>query len=199
MKAEWFKKTSLTFREIAWIFNGFDPDEVGQANRDHPTEPIRQGSVPARIIDRFSDYLYWLDLLYRDVALGIIPMTREPWNRFALCFVRTGHLVRWAETTAPEKAKLWMEHGVVGEPLPPPPAEWISPAGESLPLAKMRQQMIHRAAIRQLYPMMKDEMALLQDWFIALHDSAAAVPLDEIKTTLRPLYKVLRNLPVLKT
>ncbi|MBF0422522.1 MAG: hypothetical protein HQL73_05970 [Magnetococcales bacterium] len=194
MKSDWFNRSSLTIRESAWILIGIDPDEPGPENEKSPTDPLRQASAPGHVIQHFGDYLHWLNVLYRDVALGVLPLVREPWNRFPLCFVRIGHLATWCETACPQAADLWHDHGVIKEILPPPPPEWLSPDGEGSALAKARNHMIQRAAERLIKPMMKDEMDLLSQW---LSSSGSTMPLNDIKNALRPLYKELRNLPVL--
>ncbi|MBF0436388.1 MAG: hypothetical protein HQL77_13565 [Magnetococcales bacterium] len=199
MKSEWLHKSSLTFRESAWILLNVDPDDVGPGNQKKPTDPLTPGGTPVSIIQHFNAYLQWLDTMFRDVALGILPMTREPWNRFPLCFVRIGHLASWAEIACPEALAVWSRHGVVKEPLPPPPREWLGPEDENPALARIRKHMIQRAAHRQLHPMMKDEMLLLSQWQETWEDPATPVPLNDMKNALRPLYKELRNLPTLET
>lgn len=198
MKSEWFHKSSLTFRESAWILLNVDPDDVGLGNQKRPTDPLTLEGTPGSIVPYFNAYLQWLNTLFRDVALGILPMTREPWNRFPLCFVRIGHLAAWTEISCPQIQDLWHRHGVVKEPLPLPPKEWLGPVDENPAMARIRQYMIQRAAHRKLNPMMKEEMVLLSQWQETSGNPAAPVSLNDMKNTLRPLYKELRNLPVLE-
>lgn len=198
MKSEWFKKTSLTFRESAWILLHIDPDDAGEDNQKTPYNTPRQGSVPEQIVQHFNDYLHGLNIMFRDVALGIIPITREPWNRFPHCFIRIGHLATWSQHDYPSNHRIWSDHGVVEEPLPPPPAEWIGPEGEDPVLSSMRKQMILRAATRKLKPMMQDEMSWLHQWSSSTSHPPLTPPLVAVKNALRPLYKVLGKLPVLE-
>lgn len=198
MKSEWFEKSSLTVRESAWILLRIDPDDAGEENQKKPYNPPRQGNVPQPVVQHFNDYLHILDILFRDVALGIIPIIREPWNRFPHCFIRIGHLATWSQHDYPESAALWSDHGVIQEPLPPPPPEWEAPEGEDPTLSKIRNQMILRAATHTLNPMMQDEMAWLLQWSSSTHHSPVTPSPIMVKNALRPLYKVLRNLPVLE-
>ncbi|MBF0109377.1 MAG: hypothetical protein HQL76_09390 [Magnetococcales bacterium] len=197
MNPEWFKRSSLTFRESAWILLGIDPDDTGAENRKNPTTPLRPGSVSDGVERHFSPYLEHLDLLFRAVARGNLPLTREPWNRFPHCFVRIHHLASWALEKTPNSPVRWSDHGIVPEPLPPPPRDWIGWPEEHPLLTRMRQQLVDRAAIRKLSPLMKDEMTRLLQWASTQETGTQLPAMEVIKDTLRPLYKTLRNLPVL--
>ncbi|MBF0172862.1 MAG: hypothetical protein HQL83_05365 [Magnetococcales bacterium] len=199
MKSSWFERSSLTFRESAWILLGIDPDDVGVDNAKHPTDPLRPGHIADSTLSRyFNDYLQQLRRMYHDVAVGLLPLTREPWNRFPHCFVRTGHLATWSQTVRDIPSIPWAQHGVIPEPLPPPPPEWMTPPQEHPLLHSLRHHMIRRAATRQLHPMMKDEMERLLQWAASQEQAAALPAMADVKNTLRPLYKALRNLPVLE-
>lgn len=198
MKSEWFKKSSLTVRESAWILLRIDPDDAGEENQKKPYNTPRPGNVPQPIVQHFNDYLHIFNILFKDVALGIVPIIHEPWNRFPHCFIRIGHLATWSQHSYLESAALWSDHGVIQEPLPPPPAEWGTPEGEDPTLSKIRNQMILRAATQTLKPMMQDEMAWLHQWSSSMNHSPVTPSLITVKNALRPLFKVLHNLPVLE-
>lgn len=198
MKNEWFKKPSLTFREAAWILLGVDPDAVGETNKVKPSEIPRQERVSETVSSLFSSYLALLEKMFRDVALGRLPIISEPWNRFPLSFVQTNHLITWAKTGFPEAKEAFAQCGIFGIPLPPPPSEWSSPAGEPPTLAWMRECMTHHAAERKISPYFKKEIAQLHQWATTRFPNAPPPVLNESEKALRDLYRTLRNLPALE-